>query len=77
MRINKTMEEKIERKYSENRKAKATNRVGLGLELKDSLGGPTIFKNGWAITDLNELSQMIEELTIMKDTIEEITGFEF
>lgn len=60
-------------------KVNLNKRVGKGLDLniQSSLGGVSIFKNNWAVCDVEELTQMIEELTQMREAIEEVTGCKF
>ena len=48
--------------------------IGLGINLDGSVGETTVFKNNWAICTVEELSQMIKELNMMKEAIEEETG---
>ena len=67
---------RIERN-ADNKKKKSRYRVGLGLNVQNSIGGATIFANNWGICEIEELQQMIDELTIMKQAIEEETGIEF
>ena len=76
MKINEMFLEKIE-KNADKKKKNSPYKVGLGLNVKNSLGGATVFTNGWAICTVEELQQMIDELTIMRDAIEEETGITF
>lgn len=46
----------------------------LRINLCDSAFRATIFKDNWAVCRVEELSQMIRELTMMKEAIEEQTG---
>lgn len=50
---------------------------GLGLKVDNSIGFVGIYKINWSICKLEELTQMIEELTILKQSIEEVTGCQF
>lgn len=64
-----------------NKDAKLKNgkfREGLGINLKNTLGGQTsVFKNNWEICDIMEITQMIYELTDLRDAILEETGIRF
>lgn len=49
--------------------------IGIGVNIKnDMIMGATAFKNNWAVCTVDELSRMIEELTMLRDAIEEETG---
>lgn len=74
--IKKETLEKINEKKSEII-SNLTSRRELRLNVQNSLGGVTIFKDNWAICDLEELSQMIEELTVVREAIAEVTGIAF
>ena len=47
------------------------------LKVDTSLGDTSIYKDNWEICRLGDLSNMIEELTKLRDTIEETTGVRF
>lgn len=48
--------------------------IGIGINLKNSLSGSTVFKDNWEICKVDELTRMIEELTMLKKAIETETG---
>lgn len=48
--------------------------IGIGIHVENGLRGATAFKDNWMICEIDELSRMIEELTMLKESIEEETG---
>ena len=48
--------------------------IGIGVNMHDSFGGATVFKDNWGLCELEELGRMIDELTMLKEAIEEETG---
>lgn len=75
----KFKEEKIEvinNTCDEKKKANPISRhiIGIGIRLDNSVSKTIVFKDDWAICEVEELSQMIRELTMMKEAIEEETG---
>lgn len=47
---------------------------GLGINIDTTCGKTSIYKKNWGICDLEELSQMIKELNLLKQAVEEETG---
>ena len=47
------------------------------LNVQDSISGVTIYDKNWAICDLKNLSTMIDDLSRMRDWIEEVIGVRF
>lgn len=75
----KFKEEKIEvinNTCDEKKKANPISRhiIGIGIRLDNSVSKTIVLKDNWAICEVEELSQMIKELTMMKEAIEEETG---
>lgn len=66
--INNTLDEK-KRTNPYNGKV-----IGIGINLNDGICGATVFKDNWGICSIEELGRMIEELTMLKEAIEEETG---
>ena len=68
--------ERIDRNLTDKKKARPLNGsvIGIGVNLKDSIGGATVFKDNWGICEVEDLSRMIEELTMLRDAITEETG---
>lgn len=73
MRLTDKAIEKIDRAYAENRK-ESRYKTGLGLNVQNSISGATVFRDNWALCDLENLEQMIYELTMMRNTIKEEVG---
>lgn len=48
--------------------------VGLGINIDTTMGKTSVYKNNWGLCDLDELGQMIKELTMLKQAVEEKTG---
>ncbi len=76
MKFTEAKIETINNTCDEKKKANPISRhiIGLGIRLDNSLEGTIVLKNNWAICEVEELSQMIKELTMMKEAIEEETG---
>ena len=74
MKFNQTAIENIDKVYTKKHMADRTYKTGLGLATLESLGGASVFKCGWEVCKVEEISQMIYELTMMKEAIEEATG---
>ena len=76
IRFTEEMEKRIDINLGEKKKANPVSGkvIGIGINIKDSLGGATVFKDNWGICTVNELSRMIEELTMLKEAIQEETG---
>ena len=49
----------------------------LNLRMVDGLGGTQVATGNWCIAKVQDLSELIRELTIMKESIEEVTGVRF
>lgn len=65
--------ETIDKKLSARKKE--TFKCGIGVNIwRDIDGETTIFKNKFEICSVEELKQVIEELTMLKEIIEEETG---
>ena len=77
MRLNEKFLEKIDKNYSDKHRNGRYKNCGLGINVRDGFSGATVFKNNWAICELDELQQMIDELEMMKQAIEEETGICF
>lgn len=74
MRMNDETNKKINEVYQSNTfNYQATQK----LKVDTSLGDTSIYKDNWEICRLGDLSNMIEELTKIRDTIEEVTGIKF
>lgn len=50
------------------------NLIGIGINIKNSISEPTVFKNNWAICELSELNRMIEELEMVRAALAETVG---
>lgn len=78
MKLKKETLEKVERTLSK-KKGEAFGRLGgLGFETHGSVDETTISRNttGCFICEIEELKQTIEELQLIKEAIEEVTGIE-
>lgn len=74
MRMNDETIKKINETYKNNTfNYQATQK----LKVDTSLGDTSIYKDNWEICRLGDLSNIIEELTKLRDTIEETTGIRF
>lgn len=73
MRINDEFAKKIDEEY-------ANKKERWNLTLKIGLSGEGISKvsgsQGWEVCKIEELSDMIESLTLMKKAIEEVSGIQ-
>lgn len=76
MKLTTTMLEKVEENLHEKKKANPLRGkiLGIGVNLRNSMNGATVFKNNYGVCSLEELSRMIEELTMLKEAIEEEAG---
>lgn len=80
MKFTTEAEERIEKALIEKKKANPVNGrckiVGIGVELGYSSLSEShcAVRNGVVVCTLDELSRMIEELTMLKDSIEDVTG---
>lgn len=72
MRMNAETIKKVNESYKENTFSKS-----IDLKVDSSLNGVTIYNKNWAICNIEELSDMIEELTKMRDVIADVTGMTF
>lgn len=52
-------------------------RGNVKVELSDSLGGAGLRKGIMLFADLDELTAIIDDLTVLRDIIEKETGFRF
>ena len=50
---------------------------GCDLNVQNSLGGTSIYNKDWEICKLQNLTEMIDNLTKMRDYIESCTGIRF
>ena len=50
------------------------NVIGIGVHINNSICNTFAFSNNWQICDIEDISRMIEELTMLKEAIEEETG---
>lgn len=73
MKFTKEAMETININYQDNIYSKPVKKE-LDLKLDDCLNGSTILKNNWAICTVDEISDMINQLTVMKEQIERTTG---
>lgn len=72
MKINNTTIEKVNKIYNEKKACRFTEL--LNLRVDDLLGSTSIINNNWEVVKLEDLANMIESLTAMKEAIEEATG---
>ena len=76
MRMSKEAREKINETFSE----RALNDPELrrhNIKLCEVCGDTDIAAGNWCISKLEDLSALIYELTVMKETIRDATGVEF
>ena len=67
--------ENINAKYAELNKVDTFEyKTDLDLKVMRSLDGPRVFTKNWNVCKVADLTQMIEELTLMKKAIEGIYG---
>ena len=67
----------ISRKKLDSVKARGYKH-GLGFNVaNDVFGDVSVWRDGTEICDLDELTQVIDELTALRAAIEEVTGIEF
>ena len=52
------------------------NVLGIGVNLRNSIDGSGAYLNNWQICKIDDLARIIEELTMLKEAIEEETGLE-
>lgn len=76
IKFNENTINKINDSLSAKKKANPidSNVTGIGVNLRDSLSGTSAFLNNWQICEIKDLGRMIEELTMLKEAIEEETG---
>ena len=76
MKLTQSKIESINKAIDEKKKANPMNHgeVGIGINVHDSIGGLTVFKNNWGVCTIEELGRMIEELTMVKEALEEECG---
>lgn len=48
--------------------------IGIGLNIRNGMKEPTIYKNNWEICELSELNRMIEELEMVRAALAETVG---
>ena len=73
MKFNKEAMENININYRDNIYSKPVNQ-DLNLSISDCINGSTIFRGNWALCTVDELSDLINQLTVMKEQIEKTTG---
>lgn len=56
---------------------KEAGRNGIGVRLGNTLKGVCVFQNNWEVCRLEDITQMIEELTWLKQILREEFGIEF
>ena len=62
-------------KVNEEYKKNVHNRECLGLNVgNDDYWSDMVFDRTWAVCKIDEITSMIRELTVLKETIESITG---
>lgn len=79
MRFTESKIEAIDKNLSAKKKANPfinSSIVGIGIKLDNSINGITVFKDDTAVCTLAELNRVIEELTMLKESITEETGLE-
>ena len=76
MFTNETIEKVSRVKYKIAEKS-GTHILYTGLEIKNGSNVSKIFSNDRYICDVEDLSHMIEELKMFRDTIKQATGIEF
>lgn len=76
MRFSETKMKDIDGRFTQMKMENPIDRyrVGIGIELVDSIRGATLCKNGLVFADVEELGRMIEELQMLKEAIESETG---
>lgn len=52
----------------------ASHHIDIGVKLDSSFGGTSAYKGNWQLCEVEEISRMIEELTMLKEAITEISG---
>lgn len=72
--------EAINERLAEKKKSNPISRnvIGIGIKLGEGINGATAFSNlgncDWQICTVEDLKRTIEELTMLKESIEEETG---
>ena len=76
MRFTEQTIENINNALTEKKKNNrlCNNELGIGVNLSSSINGASAFINNWQICEVDKLNRMIEELTMLKEAIEEETG---
>lgn len=71
----------INERLAEKKKSNPISRnvIGIGIKLGEGINGATAFSNSggncdWSICAVEDLKRTIEELTMLKESIEEETG---
>lgn len=73
MKMTKEMISKINEEFTKD----SFYNSDIDLKLISDFSGIGIYRTNWNICKLNDLSNLIEQLTILKDTIQNETGIEF
>lgn len=76
MRLSTEMHDRVEKAFDEKKKANPINHrvLGLGIDMYTGFEGTDVYRNGHYVCSLEELSRMAEELTMLKESVEEQTG---
>ena len=74
MRITDETAEKINKRIEE---CDSNWDYGIKLNVFDSVSGTNIYNNNCQICELNQLTDMIRSLKVMRNVLVEITGFKF
>lgn len=80
MRLAEVKIEAINNRLTEKKRENRidNNTIGIGIKLSDGLSGTSVVRNysnmGWTLCDIDDLARTIEELTMLKEAIEEETG---
>lgn len=80
MKFTESKIESINERLAEKKRSNpiSKNVIGIGIKLEEGINGATAFSNsgtcGWAICTVEDLKRTIEELTMLKESIEEETG---
>lgn len=73
MTMKREMIEKVNEEFTKD----SLYNKNLDLKIDSSLTGIGVFSTNWQICNIKDLSDMIEQLTILKDVILNETGIEF
>lgn len=78
MKLSADAQERIEKAFDEKKTANPLDIrhriIGLGIELYTGFEGVDVYRNGSWVCELGEVSRMMEELTMLKESVEEQTG---